>query len=71
VGIAIAWPLVNKGISAVIEENMGGMFPYFRIEPITLVLALLLAVVLGALAGLVPAIQAGKLTVVNALRRIE
>jgi putative ABC transport system permease protein len=71
VGIAIAWPLVDKGVSAVIEENMGGMFPYFRIEPITIVLALTLATVLGALAGLVPALQAGKLTVVNALRRIE
>lgn len=71
VGIGIAWPLVNKGVSAVIEENMGGMFPYFRIENTTLIQALVLAVVLGALAGLVPAIQAGKLTVVNALRRIE
>jgi putative ABC transport system permease protein len=70
VGVAIAWPLVNKGVSAVIEENMGGMFPYFRIEPVTIALALGLAVLLGALAGLVPAIQAGRLTVVNALRRI-
>lgn len=71
VGVALAWPLVNGGISAVIEENMGGMFPYFRVEPTTVVLALALAMVLGALAGVVPALQAGRLTVVNALRRIE
>ena len=71
VGVALAWPLVNGGISAVIEENMSGMFPYFRVEPVTVVFALLLATVLGALAGVVPAIQAGRLTVVNALRRIE
>jgi putative ABC transport system permease protein len=71
VGVAVAWPLVDKGVSAVIEENMGGMFPYFRIEPTTIVLALALATVLGALAGLLPALQAGKLTVVNALRRID
>jgi putative ABC transport system permease protein len=71
VGIGVSWPLVNNGMSAVIEENMGGIFPYFRIEPGTLVVALLLAVTLGALSGLVPAIQAGRLSVVNALRRVE
>ncbi|MDB4987650.1 MAG: transporter ATP-binding protein, partial [Myxococcaceae bacterium] len=70
VGVGLAWPLVNQGISAVIEENMGGMFPYFRVEPATAVMALVLAICLGALAGIVPAIQAGRLTVVNALRRV-
>lgn len=70
VGVAIAWPLVNNGASRFIEENMGGMFPYFRIDPGTVVLALSLATGLGLIAGLVPAIQAGRLTVVNALRRI-
>jgi putative ABC transport system permease protein len=70
-GIAIAWPLVNQGMARFIEENMGGMFPYFRTETTTLVLAMVLALALGALAGVVPAIQAGKLTVVNALRRVE
>ncbi len=70
-GVAIAWPLVNNGMAAVIEENMGAMFPYFRIESQTIVLALVLALALGALSGLVPAIQAGKLSVVNALRRVE
>ncbi|MDB4975432.1 MAG: hypothetical protein JWN48_3773 [Myxococcaceae bacterium] len=50
---------------------MGGMFPYFRVETVTMVKALALALVLGAIAGIVPAIQAGRLTVVNALRRIE
>ena len=58
-------------MSRFIEENMGGIFPYFRIDPTTIVTALLLAVLLGALAGIVPAIQAGRLTVVNALRRVE
>lgn len=70
-GVAIAWPVVNRGMSRFIEENMGGMFPYFRIETSTLVLALVLALALGALAGVVPALQAGRLTVVNALRRVE
>jgi putative ABC transport system permease protein len=70
IGVALAWPLVNQGISAVIEENMSGMFPYFRVESSTVALALALALLLGALAGIVPAMQAGRLTVVNALRRI-
>jgi putative ABC transport system permease protein len=70
-GVALAWPLVNQGVSKFIEENMGGMFPYFRIEPATIVAAVVLAAVLGAIAGIVPAIGAGRLTVVNALRRVE
>ncbi len=70
-GIALAWPLVNRAVSRMIEENMGSMFPYFRIETSTVVVAMVMALVLGALAGVVPAIQAGKLTVVNALRRVE
>jgi len=70
-GVGLAWPLVNQGVSRFIEENMGGMFPYFRVEPKTIVLGLLLALVLGALAGVGPALQAGRLSVVNALRRVE
>lgn len=70
-GVAVAWPVVNQGMSRFIEENMGGMFPYFRVENTTIVLAMVLALALGALAGVIPAIQAGKLTVVNALRRVE
>jgi putative ABC transport system permease protein len=70
-GVGLAVPLVNGGMSRFIEENMGGMFPYFRVEPVTVVLAIVLAVVLGLLSGIVPAIQAGRLSVVNALRRVE
>jgi putative ABC transport system permease protein len=70
-GVAMAVPLVNGGMSRFIEENMGGMFPYFRVDPATVVLAIVLAVVLGLASGIVPAIQAGRLSVVNALRRVE
>lgn len=70
-GIAIAWPLVNRGMARFIEENMGGMFPYFRIDNLTVVLALVLALALGLLSGALPALAAGKLSVVNALRRVE
>ena len=34
VGVGIAYPFVNKAWSAAaIEENMGALFPYFRVEP--------------------------------------
>jgi putative ABC transport system permease protein len=71
VGVALAVPLIQFGMSRFIEENMGGMFPYFRVETSTVVLAIVLAIVLGLLSGLVPAVQAGRLSVVNALRRVE
>lgn len=70
-GVGLAVPLVNGGMSRFIEENMGGMFPYFRVETSTAVIAVVLAVLLGAASGVVPAIQAGRLSVVNALRRVE
>lgn len=70
-GVGIAVPMIQLGVSRFIEENMGGMFPYFRVDPSTAVLALVLAIVLGLLSGVVPALQAGRLSVVNALRRVE
>jgi putative ABC transport system permease protein len=70
-GVALAVPLVNGAMSRFIEENMGGMFPYFRVETSTAVIAVGLAIVLGLASGIVPAIQAGRLSVVNALRRVE
>jgi putative ABC transport system permease protein len=54
-----------------LEENMGGMFPYFRIEPATTVAAIVAAVALGALAGSIPAYLASRLQIVEALRRID
>src|SRR5690606_16023470 len=70
-GLALAVPLVNGGLSRFIEENLGGMFPYFRVDTQTIVLALTLSAGLGLIAGLVPAVQAGRLTVANALKRID
>lgn len=71
VGLGFAYPLVNGGMSRFIEENMGGMFPYFRIEPSIAGIAMLLAIGLGALAAILPAIRASNIPVVEALRRID
>jgi putative ABC transport system permease protein len=69
-GLAIAYPLVEKGIGAFIEENMGSWFPYFRIAPETLVAAPVLAIVLAVVAAMIPAYRASKLEVTEALRRL-
>jgi putative ABC transport system permease protein len=54
----------------VIEENMGQLFPQFGIPPRAMVMAFGLSVVLGAAAAILPAYQASKLKVVDALRRV-
>ena len=69
-GIAVAYPLVERGVGRFIEENMGGFFPYFRIEPSTVVSAIVLSLVLGVLAAGLPAYRAAKLNVVDSLRRV-
>jgi putative ABC transport system permease protein len=69
-GISIAYPLIEKGIGRWLEENMGGLFPYFRIAESTTLAALALSLLVGGLAAAIPAYRASKLDVVDALRRI-
>ncbi|XYH95366.1 ABC transporter permease [Sorangium sp. So ce1128] len=70
VGLAIAYPIVDLGMGRWLEENMGGMFPYFRIDPATMVIAVLLSMGLSLAASLIPAHRASKLSVTDALRRV-
>jgi putative ABC transport system permease protein len=64
--------LMISGIGKAIEEGaMAGMFPYFRLQPLTAALGLALAAGLGAFASLVPAYRASRLHVTEALRRVE
>lgn len=70
VGLALAYPIIELGMGRWIEENMGGMFPYFRIDETTMVLAVGLAVGLSLVASLIPAYRAAKLSVTDALRRV-
>lgn len=69
-GVAISYPIVEKGMGRWLEENMGGWFPYFQIDPKTTVAAVLLAIALAVVASLVPAYRASKLPVTQALRRV-
>ncbi|MBX3263361.1 MAG: ABC transporter permease [Labilithrix sp.] len=70
VGVGVAYPFVNNVLGRAIEENMGAMFPYFRVEPSIAVLAIGIAIALAALASLIPSIQAGRVSVTDALRRV-
>lgn len=70
VGLAISYPIVELGMGRFLEENMGSMFPYFQIDKGTMVVAVLLAVGLSVVAAILPAIQASRLSVTDALRRV-
>jgi putative ABC transport system permease protein len=68
-GLLVSYPFVEQMIGRALEENMGGFFPFFRIDPNTAVLALVLSAVVGAAAAALPAYNASRLRVVEALRR--
>jgi len=71
VGVTLAVALVNNGIGRFMEENSGGAFPFFRISSTTVVVALAVALFLGVFAAFVPALRMGRLSVVQALRRVD
>ena len=70
VGLGLSHLLVNGGMSRFIEENMGGIFPYFRITSTTAVAALVLALVFSIVAAALPAYGVTRLKVTDSLRRI-
>jgi putative ABC transport system permease protein len=69
-GLGLSYPIIELGMGRWLEENMGGFFPYFRIEPLTMVGAVALTTALALGASLIPAYRASKLSVTNALRRV-
>lgn len=68
-GVLLSYPLVERGLGRALEENMGGFFPFFRIDGLTVVISLFLAALLGLLAAVLPAYGASQLKVVDSLRR--
>jgi putative ABC transport system permease protein len=70
-GLLLSDLFINKAVGPWLEENMGGFFPYFGIAASTAVAAITLAVLLGAIAAVIPATRAARLNTVEALRRVE
>jgi putative ABC transport system permease protein len=62
-GLAIAWWLIAAG------DPTGGAFPVFFFPPADIALGVALALLLGIAAGTMPAMQAMRLQVAEALRR--
>ncbi len=69
-GVGLAYPLVQNGLGRFLEENMGAMFPYFRVQPSLAALSMGLALGASLLASAIPAYRASKLKVVDSLRRV-
>jgi len=69
-GLLAAYPFVNNLVGRALEENMGNMFPQFRVQPEMALLGLGLAILLALVAAILPARQAASLKVVDALRRV-
>jgi putative ABC transport system permease protein len=69
-GVGLAWPFINLMMGRFIEENMGSFFPYFRLVPENMVVALALSALLGGAAAAIPAWRASQLRVVDAVRRV-
>ena len=63
VGLAIAWALIAQG------DPTGGMLPIFHFPPRDLIFGIALVLLLGFGTGLLPAVQASRLKIVDALRR--
>jgi len=72
--LSVAGGVIGCGLAFIVfrfvDFKGGGMFSSFRVLPETVGLGLLLAVVLGLLSGLVPALQASRLEIAGALRKV-
>jgi putative ABC transport system permease protein len=63
VGLGLAWLIIAQG------DPTGGFLPVFYFPPRDLALGVGLVLMLGLFSGMIPALQAGRLKIVDALRR--
>ena len=62
-GLLAAWLMIAQG------DPTGGLLPIFHFPPRDVALGCVMVLGLGVLSGMVPALQAGRLKIVDALRR--
>ena len=70
VGIALSYPLINQGVGQFMEDNFSAFFPYFRLQPRDIAVAIGAAVLGSTLAAALPAWRTAQLNVIDALRRV-
>lgn len=63
-GLGVAWLMISAG------DPTNGLLPIFYLPRKDIVMGLVLVVALGLLTGLLPALQAGRLRIADALRRL-
>ena len=63
IGLGIGWALISQG------DPTGGMLPIFTLRGRDMLVGVALMIALGLLAGLLPAMNAMRLRIVDALRR--
>jgi putative ABC transport system permease protein len=63
-GLLIGWAIITIG-----GDPTGGMLPIFHLPPRDMVIGVLLVFALGLFTGMLPAFQASRLKIVDALRR--
>lgn len=68
-GLALSYPIVQKGLGGLLRSQMPQFFPGFRIPSVVIAAAIVFAVLLGLLAAAIPAVRASRLKVTDALRR--
>jgi putative ABC transport system permease protein len=72
--LSLAGGVLGSGLAFLLFRKLdftaGGMMPNFRMLPETGAFGLLLAVIMGLLSGLVPAVQAARLQIAGALRKV-
>ncbi|MCA1662698.1 MAG: FtsX-like permease family protein [Myxococcales bacterium] len=69
-GVTLAKPLLGF-FKQLMERQMGGMFESFDLEWPAVALAVSMSMALGMIASALPAVRAGRLKIVDALRRVE
>ena len=63
-GLGLSWIMISAG------DPTGGLLPIFFFPRKDVVIGVVLVVALGLLTGLLPALQAGRLRIADALRRL-
>ena len=69
-GLFCGFFLINNAVGRIMEETFTGFFPYFRVATQDMLISIVLSVALAVIASIVPAYQASKLPVTDALRKL-